>query len=625
MRPKPTPNPNLWGIVLVYSFLFCAVNSDLASDKAALLALRDAVHGTPRFWNLNVSPCNWTGVFCSSEDGGVIKLRLPGAGLIGQLPRGIGNLTQLQTLSLRLNALSGTIPDDFANLTALRYLFFNGNNFSSDIPGFLFNLPNLIKLDLSKNNFSGVIPASVNNSTRLTTLYLEDNQLSGSLPDIDIPSLKQFNVSNNDLTGMIPAKLSGMPASAFEGNLLCGAPLGLCNGTGSGGGHPDKNLSAGAITAIVIGCLVGVLLIITILVCFCSCGKKTESMDVVPAKQTETEITRVKAAEGGESRSIEFSGAARAEVNNGGNKSFLVFFGNASKAFDLDDLLRASAEVLGKGTFGMAYKAALEMGTVVTVKRLKEVNVSEKEFKDKVEVIGSMDHENLVPLRAYYYSSREKLLVYDFMPMGSLSALLHGSRGGGRTPLNWQSRSRIALEAAKGIAYLHSRGPTVSHGNIKSSNILLTRTYEACVSDFGLAQLASPTATPNSVDGYRAPEVTDADKVSQEADVYSFGVFLLELLTGKAPTQAILNEEGVDLPRWVQSIVQEEWSAEVFDPELLRYQNVEEDMVQLLQVAINCTSQQPDERPSMAEVTSQIEEICRSSSEEDLFDDVSSL
>lgn len=95
--------------------------------------------------------------------------------------------------------------------------------------------------------------------------------------------------------------------------------------------------------------------------------------------------------------------------------------------------------------------------------------------------------------------------------------------------------------------------------------------------------------------------------------MYSFGVFLLELLTGKAPTHTLLNEEGVDLPRWVQSVVREEWASEVFDMELLRYQNVEEDMVKLLQLAIDCTVQYPDSRPSMSEVTSRIEEICQSS------------
>ena len=183
--------------------------------------------------------------------------------------------------------------------------------------------------------------------------------------------------------------------------------------------------------------------------------------------------------------------------------------------------------------------------------------------------------------------------------------------------MNWETRSIIALGAARGIAYLHSHGPNTSHGNIKSSNILLTGSFQARVSDFGLAHLALPTSTPTRIDGYRAPEVTDSRKVSQKADVYSFGIVLLELLTGKAPTHSLLNEEGVDLPRWVQSVVQEEWNTEVFDIELLRYQNVEEEMVKLLQFALECTTQYPDKRPSMDVVARKIEEIYRSSVEKD--------
>jgi len=172
-----------------------------------------------------------------------------------------------------------------------------------------------------------------------------------------------------------------------------------------------------------------------------------------------------------------------------------------------------------------------------------------------------------------------------------------------------------------GIEYLHSRGREISHGNIKSSNILLTRDYNAGVSDFGLAQLVSATPSANRIVGYRAPEVTDARKISQKADVYSFGVLLLEILTGKAPSHGSANDDGVDLPRWVQSIVREEWTAEVFDIELLRHHNFEEDMVQLLQVAIDCVAQYPDQRPSMKDVVRRIEDL-RQNIEDD--DDLSS-
>ncbi|KAK8541779.1 hypothetical protein V6N13_137630 [Hibiscus sabdariffa] len=608
-------------LLLWTTTMLVGVNSDLASDRAALVALRAAVGGRSRLWNLSSSPCAWTGVNCSGNR--VVELRMPGMGLSGKLPIAIGNLTQLQTLSLRFNALSGPIPSDFPKLTSLRNLYLQGNGFSGEIPEFLFTLPNLIRLNLADNNFTGSIPESVNNMTRLGTLYLENNHLSGSIPDIRLPTLVQFNVSFNQLNGSIPEGLSKQPKTAFQGNVLCGKPLVSCDGTESSG----SKLSGGAIAGIVVGSVIAFLLILVLLICLCrrKGGKKTESRDIAPAKQAEVEIPREKATEEGNStsnglpgvvsnnKSNGLSGVAKKDAKSNGRKS-LMFFGKAAKVFDLDDLLRASAEVLGKGTFGTTYKATLEMGMAVAVKRLKDVTVPEKEIEEKMAVVGAMDHENLVPLRACYFSGDEKLLVYDYMPMGSLSALLHGNRGAGRTPLNWDTRWGIALGAAKGIAYLHSRGPIISHGNIKSSNILLATSYEARVSDFGLAQLASPSSAPTRVDGYRAPEVTDVRKVSQKADVYSFGILLLELLTGKAPTHALLNEEGVDLPRWVQSVVREEWTAEVFDLELLRDPNVEEAMVQLLQLAIDCTAQYPDKRPSMAEVTSQIEQLGRSSS-----------
>uniref|UniRef100_A0A5B7AI64 Putative inactive receptor kinase n=1 Tax=Davidia involucrata TaxID=16924 RepID=A0A5B7AI64_DAVIN len=443
-----------------------------------------------------------------------------------------------------------------------------------------------------------------------------------------------------------------MPVTAFAGNLLCGRPLDSCSGNGTspatggiGGnnnnGEKKNGLSGGAIAGIAIGSVLGFLLLLVVLLFFCrkKSSKKTNSVDVAAIKNAEMEIggeepvgevengdlgngysaAAVAAATTGNGNG---NGNGKGKIGNGGGAKKLVFFGGnnaavTSRVFDLEDLLRASAEVLGKGTFGTAYKAVLEVGTVVAVKRLKDVTISEREFREEIESVGAMDHENLVPLRAYYYSREEKLLVYDYMPMGSLSALLHGNKGAGRTPLNWEIRSGIALGTARGIEYLHFQGPNVSHGNIKSSNILLTKSYEARVSDFGLAHLVGPSSTPNRVAGYRAPEVTDPRKVSQKADVYSFGVLLLELLTGKAPTHALMNEEGVDLPRWVQSIVREEWTSEVFDLELLRYQNVEEEMVQLLQLAIDCAAQYPDKRPSMSEVMRRIEELCHSSLRDD--------
>ncbi|KAK6155870.1 hypothetical protein DH2020_010118 [Rehmannia glutinosa] len=289
----------------------------------------------------------------------------------------------------------------------------------------------------------------------------------------------------------------------------------------------------------------------------------------------------------------------------------LVFIEDFNATFDLEDVLRASAEVLGKGTFGTSYKAILENGSTIAVKRLREVIVTFKDFQQHMEVIGRMRHENIAEIRAYYFSKDEKLLVYDYHNQDSVSALLHGKIGTGRTPLDWETRLKIGLGAARGIAHIHKQdGRKLVHGNIKSSNIFLHRQKHWIVSDAGLAKLTSPIRLSGMRNpGYCAPEVTDTRRVSQASDIYSFGVVLLELLSGKPPQLTADDGEVTSLVNWIQSVVREEWTAEVFDLELLRYENLEEAMVQVLQIAIDCVNVVPKRRPMMSEVVNKLEEI----------------
>ncbi|XP_010249925.1 PREDICTED: probable inactive receptor kinase At2g26730 [Nelumbo nucifera] len=598
------------------------VYSEPTQDKQALL---DFISRTPHAnrlqWNSSASACSWVGVECDANQSHVVILRLPGVGLMGQIsPNTLGRLSQLRVLSLRSNRLSGEIPADFSQLKLLRNLYLQHNLFSGEFPASLTQLTRLVRLDLSFNNFTGKIPFSVNNLTHLSGLFLENNGFAGSLPSINPSGLVDFNVSNNNLNGSIPETLAKFPASSFSGNLnLCGGPLNACNPFFVSPalsptsnvpivGKRSKKLSTAAIIAIAVGAGIILFLLLLILVLCLRKRQRRPNAAKPPKSAPRSVVTEVGTSS---SKDDVAGGVAEAERNK------LVFFDGGAYNFDLEDLLRASAEVLGKGSVGTSYKAVLEEGTTVVVKRLKDVAVQKKEFEMQMELLGKIKHENAVPLRAFYYSKDEKLLVYDYMPAGSLSALLHGSRGSGRTPLDWDNRMKIALSAGRGLAHLHVSGKIV-HGNIKASNILLRSDLGACIADFGLNPVFGGSTPPNRVAGYRAPEVVETRKVTFKSDVYSFGVLLLELLTGKAPNQASFGEEGIDLPRWVQSVVREEWTAEVFDVELTRYQNIEEEMVQLLQIAMACVSTVPDQRPDIQVVVRMMEDINRTETDDGL-------
>ncbi|KAI3458300.1 hypothetical protein Pfo_014963 [Paulownia fortunei] len=298
-------------------------------------------------------------------------------------------------------------------------------------------------------------------------------------------------------------------------------------------------------------------------------------------------------------------------ISNASLEGTLVFVEDANPTFDLEDMLEASAELLGKGTFGTSYKAILENGNTILVKKLRDVMITFKDFQQHMEVTGRMRHENVAELRAYYFSRDDKLLVYDYYKKDNVSALLHGETGTVKTPLDWETRMKIAIGAARGITHIHRQdGQKLVHGNIKSSNIFLDGQKYGIVSDAGLAKLTSPIRVSGMrTPGYLAPEVTDTRRVSQASDIYSFGVVLLEIVSGRPSQHTTDDGEVISLVNWIQTVVRNEWTAEVLDIELLRYQNEEEAMVQLLQIAMDCVKIVPERRPRMFEVVKMLEEI----------------
>ncbi|MED6215837.1 hypothetical protein PIB30_001977 [Stylosanthes scabra] len=577
---------------LVFQMLLLA-NGSNSPDMEALLAFKAASDASEKLtsWNNSTNACSWDGVSCINNR--VTRLVLENLDLQGSI-QPLTSLTQLRVLSLKRN------------------------------------LSNLV---------------------HLLTLRLEGNRFSGYIPGVNLPNLQDFNVSGNLLSGEIPKSLSAFPVSSFGQNpSLCGAPIQNCSGVvadptkpGSGGaiaspvvprggatttvssspssmpandvnaapksskrhGNGASKISPVALIAIIVGDVFVLGIVSLLLYCYFWRNYSAKLKEGKGSKLFESE------------KIVYSSSPFPAQGGGGGGfeRGKMVFF-EGEKRFELEDLLRASAEMLGKGGFGTAYKAVLDDGNVVAVKRLKDAQIGGKrEFEQHMELLGRLRHQNIVSLRAYYFARDEKLLVYDYMPNGSLFWLLHGNRGPGRTPLDWTTRLKIAAGAARGVAFIHNscKSLRLNHGNIKSTNILLDKQGNARVSDYGLSVFAGPGPSPSGVrsNGYRAPEVSpDGRKQSQKSDVYSFGVFLLELLTGKCPS-AVEGGGGpaVDLPRWVQSVVREEWTAEVFDLELMRYKDIEEEMVGLLQVAMACTAPTPDQRPSMSHVVKMIEDL----------------
>ncbi|XP_037403934.1 probable leucine-rich repeat receptor-like protein kinase At1g68400 [Triticum dicoccoides] len=633
LRPSDSTTPVL--LLLLTALLACGANAGSPEGDAAALAdfrLAADRSGALASWNASASPspCGWRGVTCAG--GRVTRLVLEGLGLSGAdaLPA-LARLDGLRVLSLKGNQLSGAVPD-LSPLLGLKLLFLSRNALSGAIPPSLGKLYRLYRLDLSYNNLSGVVPPELARLDRLLTLRLDSNRLTGGVDGIAQPRLQDLNVSNNLLSGRIPVAMAGFPAGAFGGNAgLCGAPLPPCKqevqnaspcppaaamaASSPSSKPPDGKgkMSRGVVAVIVAADFAVVGLVAGLLFCY-----------FWPRLSGRRSDRRHR-----EGEKIVYSsspyGAAGVVAAAGGTyeRGKMVFLEDAGvRRFELEELLRASAEMLGKGGCGTAYKAVLDDGSVVAVKRLRDAAPAaastKKDFEHHMAVLGRLRHPNVVPLNAYYYARDEKLLVYEFMPNGSLFSLLHGNRGPGRTPLDWAARMRIAAGAARGLAYIHHasrRGgltPKLAHGNIKSTNILLDRSGEARLADCGLAQLGTSSPAASSA-GYRAPEApapASRPWASQKGDVYALGVVLLELLTGRCPGSELPNGGVVaELPRWVQSVVREEWTSEVFDLELMKDKGIEEEMVAMLQLALSCAASAPDQRPKVGYVVRMIDEV----------------
>ncbi|OIW02027.1 hypothetical protein TanjilG_11620 [Lupinus angustifolius] len=587
---------------------------------------------------------------------GLQSLVLYGNSLSGSVPNEIGKLRYLQTLDLSQNLFNGSLPATIVQCKRLKALVLSHNNFSGTLPddGFGSNLLSLEKLDLSFNQFNGSIPSDIGNLSSLQgTVDLSHNHFSGSIPPSlgNLPEKVYIDLSYNNLSGPIPltGALMNRGPTAFIGNSgLCGPPLknpcALDNpgsatapssfpflpdnypsqGNGSGKSEKNKGLSKGVMIGIVVGDVIGICIFGLLFSYFYSrvCGFNQDPNE--DGSDKEGEVMR---------KEFLCFGKGESETLSDYVEQYDLVPLDTQVAFDLDELLKASAFVLGKSGIGIVYKVVLEDGLTLAVRRLGEGGCQRfKDFQTEIEAIGKLRHPNVVTLRAYYWSVDEKLLIYDYIPNGILNTAIHGKAGHVTfTPLSWSERMKIMKGIAKGLVYLHEFSPKkYVHGDLKPSNILLGHNMEPHISDFGLGRLAniasggSPTLQSNRMaaekqqegqkslstkatanilgNGYHAPETLKAVKPSQKWDVYSYGVILLEMITGRLPIVQVGNSE-MDLVHWIQFCIDDKTPlSDVLDPYLEYDSDKEEDIIAVLKIAIACVNSSPEKRPIMRHV-----------------------
>ncbi|CAN6372471.1 unnamed protein product [Urochloa humidicola] len=499
--------------------------------------------------------------------------------LTGLIPLAIGNLTVLNYLYLDGNAFSGRIPNTIGNLTKLLELGLSGNNFTGSIPNELFNIQTLATLfDLSYNNLEGSIPPEIGKLNNLVEFHTESNKLSGQIPSSlgqcqvlqnlymqnnflsdSIPSalgqlkvLVILDLANNNLTGQIPKFLGdftmlhylNLSFNNFIGEVPTVGIFANASGfslQGNGklcGGIPDLHLSP---------CL------------FQSLKKKHKPVVIPIVVSLSTTMVILSLL-----YYILLTWCKRTKTKL--DSTTLV---QGHPMISYSQLLKATdgfspTNLLGSGSFGSVYKGELdgqeaESKYLVAVKVLKLQNPRAlKSFVAECEALRNMRHRNLVKIITACASIDArgddfKAIVYDFMPNGSLDVWIHtdADEQAEQRNLDLSERVTILLDVAYALDYLHCDGPTpVIHCDLKSSNVLLDADMVAHVGDFGLAKIivdgssivqqsASSTGFRGTI-GYAAPEYGAGNVVSTNGDIYSYGILVLEMVTGKRPTDNTL-------------------------------------------------------------------------------------
>ncbi|KAK8709417.1 hypothetical protein V6N13_060433 [Hibiscus sabdariffa] len=584
-----------WPWVLRMLFFIFLINRSraISPDGEALLSFRIAIvssDGIFSHWRPEDSdPCKWKGVQCDSKTKRVTTLSLTNHKLSGPISPDLGKLEHLRYLVLFNNNFYGTIPSELGNCTELQGIYLQGNYLSGLIPSELANLSSLQYLDISSNSLSGSIPPSIGTLDKLIAFNVSNNfqQLYFKLVSISYFAtvFNKFFVGNRGLCG----KQINVACKDDNGGATTDSSSGSAQAQGGKKKYSGRLLISASAT-------VGALLLVA-LMCFWGC--------FLYKKFGKNE---------GRTLAMDVSGGA----------SIVMFHGDLP--YSSKDVIKKletlnEEHIIGTGGFGTVYRLAMDDGNVFALKRIVKLNEGfDRFFERELEILGSIKHRYLVNLRGYCNSPTSKLLIYDFLACGSLDEALHERS----EQLDWETRLNIIMGAAKGVAYLHHDcSPRIIHRDIKSSNILLDSNLEARVSDFGLAKLLEDeeshiTTIVAGTFGYLAPEYMVSGRATEKTDVYSFGVLVLEVLSGKRPTDASFIEKGLNIVGWLNFLITENRQREIVDPNCVGMQV--ESLDALLSVAVQCVCSTPEDRPSMHRVVQLLESEVMTPYPSDFYD-----
>ncbi|KAL4561078.1 hypothetical protein LXL04_033240 [Taraxacum kok-saghyz] len=467
------------------------------------------------------------------------------------------------SVSFGKQKFTGTISPAFANLTSLRSISLNDNNLVGPIPKELTSLPNLQLLDVSNNNLSGEIP--------------------------EFPKAVRFTDGGNPQLGQDSP--SGTPGSGS----------GPTNTTGSPPGS-TKSSSTGMIVGIIIGVILFIVIILFVSY-KCYIKKKTQNV-----KNQEKGKALVK------NDDVEVGVVNKLQTQGSVDKEMSVFEGG-NVVISIQVLRQVTGNfseenILGRGGFGVVYKGELHDGTKIAVKRMESGVMGtkgQKEFQAEIAVLTKVRHRHLVALLGYCINGNERLLVYEYMPQGTLSQHLFEWRVNNVNPLNWKQRVSIALDVGRGVEYLHSLAQqSFIHRDLKPSNILLGDDMRAKVADFGLVKSApdgkhSLETKVAGTFGYLAPEYAATGRVTTKVDVYAFGVVLMELITGRKALDENLPEDKSHLVTWFRRLmVSKEDIIKVMDQSMkIDDEETLESISKVAELAGHCTAREPYQRPDM--------------------------